>query len=112
MKDLLIYTTVANNNDNIRLESLFNPNRKKHFLPSLSVMENNHEVFIADNEAWLIDILLPALQRFISRTMLPSDQKEIEDFINSLGNIYEQIEGIEETVAILEYAIKNEILTK
>lgn len=110
MKELLIYHTVANSNDEIKLSCLFDSKKQKYVMPSLIVIKDKEEWFYADNETYLIE-LLPVLERFIGREMQSGDREFMTEFADSLGNVYDQLQGIEETISILKYGIETKMLT-
>jgi len=108
--ELLIYLTVANKSDNLRLSFIRSAKEKRFVMPALERVEFGDSKIIADNENWMKDTLYPALQRFQRREMQPGDREIINEILSDRSTVYDQLETVSEVEMILRYAIQNDML--
>jgi hypothetical protein len=111
MQDLLIYTVVADTCERCSFSALWDEDEKRYTMPHLSIKIEEKEIFYCDNDEWITDSLLPALQAFKDREMTIEHKdvlKEITDLFP--GKVPEQLEVVSDLLQILNYAIKHKML--
>lgn len=107
-EDLLIYTTVAGAQDEIKVSAIYN-SKGQHVMGSLEIKTDNI-IFYADNELWITQSLYPALQRFLNREMQSGDKDIINEIIKG-GAIYDQLDIVTETKKVIQQAISMKLLS-
>lgn len=89
--DLLIYTVIADVNDEIKYTANYSDKDKSYYMPALMF---DGEFW--DNPKYVFETFYPILKRFLSREMTPYDKEEIEGIrlsfekVNSLIDIIDR----------------------
>jgi hypothetical protein len=100
MEDLLIYTVIADRNDEIKLSFLYNPKKDIYTMPSLTIERYGKQMFYADNDIWLTQNLFWAIEGFLEKRMGLCDKEAIGDML-----LYMTEQNMKDLHDILKYAI-------
>jgi hypothetical protein len=98
MINIMMYHTIANSQDNIKLSVM--EGNKGLYMPSLQWIEDDKEIFYADNPSWIFGDFLDTLTGYINRNMKASDMENLKYLP------YQDEDTIRDIIEILEKGIE------